>query len=82
MIFFHCQTCSKKFFTKLVFEKHLKNGHSPSIELVMDQDQNPAARKAETFPQIKISTNQEHAVKMKLVFTSEIPNMMDTAGKI
>ena len=82
--FFHCQTCSKKLFTKLVYEKHLKNGHSQSIKLEMDQDQIPAARKAETSPQeckIKISTTQERPVKMKLELTSEISNMMDTAGK-
>ena len=79
--FFHRQTCSKKFFTKLVYEKHLKNGHSQSIKLEMDQEQNPAAKKAETSPQIKISTNQERAVKMKLEVTSQISNMMDTAGK-
>ena len=38
--YFHCKTCTKKLFTKIVFEKHLKTEHSTTLKIEKDTEAN------------------------------------------
>ena len=38
--YFHCKTCSKKLFTKIIFEKHLKTEHSTTLKIEKDTEAN------------------------------------------
>ena len=36
--FFQCKDCSKTIYTRMLFENHLKNEHSPTLENKKDKE--------------------------------------------
>ena len=74
--FLHCKTCSKKFFSLVVFKKHLKNEHSATIKLKEDKEPKKDPIANEGFNPL-MSRNQ---TSVKLEIMSSISDTTDKLG--
>ena len=74
--FLHCKTCSKKFFSKLVFKKHLEKEHLTTLKIKEDQEPKKDPIANEGFNPL-MSRNQ---TSVKLEIISSTSDTMDTPG--
>ena len=69
--FFQCKVCTKKIFLKSLFEKHLKNEHSPTLKINEDKEPNKGPLAPQDCKQ-QISRSETSAALVESEVTSNI----------
>ena len=77
--FFQCKACTKKIYSKSLFEKHLKNEHPPTLRIKEDKEPNKGQFDQQDCKE-QISRRETSATS-ESEFTSNISDSMDTPSK-